>query len=598
MDKLNKPIFFRLTKVDEAQRTVEGIATAEQPDKTGEVCDYESTKPYYEKWSEGFRKATDGKSLGNVRAMHTSVAAGKVTALDFDDVQKEIKITAKIVDDSEWKKVEEGVYTGFSQGGAYIRKWKDGDFTRYTADPTEVSIVDNPCLGSATFQVVKENGATEMRKFHVKPDDEPADEAEKTTEPAVEQGWRATDGSFHKTKAEAQKRNHMVEAEKTAKAATAGLTKLMDDINDKLDEDLYWKRDITEEDRAALVKSGEALEDGSYPVRNEDDLKNAIRSIGRAKDVSKAKSHIKKRAKDLKLEGLIPEDWKVKKRVFKGLYDVARAASLIESLDWLHTSISWEAESEGDGSPQPNRLADIIKELCGFLDALVEEECGELMAGKGSDADLEAAAGLRPSHAEAIRKRIKLDGLDEKHPARKLAAALAQAMEKRDEDEAHESRVEAVHKCAGKVMEHCMKAMHSMNADDEDTAEKLLKSLSEASDHMKKAHKGGQEIMQHCMKMGSKVDPDEDDEENHKMMKMQTVNDVLTKTIGDMTTQLGGLLKRIDHLERQPAVRKGVVFDVSKSHEAAAGEPVETASYSPDALRLSPEAERRINSVK
>jgi hypothetical protein len=135
-----------------------------------------------------------------------------------------------------------------------------------------------------------------------------------------------------------------------------------------------------------------------------------------------------------------------------------------------------------------------------------------------------------------------------------------------------------------------------MHAEEDETAEKLMKSLHEAGDHLKKAHKAAHEIMQHCMKMGSKIDPDEEDEEAHKLMKMQAVNSALSKTINDLTSQLGDLLKRIDHLERQPAVRKGALFDVTRSHEAEPGSPpVETAISNPyEALRLSPEAERRL----
>lgn len=163
MKKLN--LFVPITKVDAAQRLVYGVATAEQPDIAKEVCDYATTKPYYETWSQGFAKVTDGKSLGNLRAMHGKVAAGKLTSIAFNDDDKQIEICAKVVDDDEWRKVEEGVYTGFSQGGRYVKRWKDGEITKYTAEPIEVSLVDIPCLPSATFQVIKADGATEMRKF-------------------------------------------------------------------------------------------------------------------------------------------------------------------------------------------------------------------------------------------------------------------------------------------------------------------------------------------------------------------------------------------------------------------------------------------------
>ncbi len=104
-----------ITKVDAARRLVYGLATAETADRAGEICDYASTKPFYEKWSRAIAASTGGKSYGNLRAMHGQVAAGKVTALTFNDEAKQIEICAKVVDDAEWSKVAEGVYTGFSQ---------------------------------------------------------------------------------------------------------------------------------------------------------------------------------------------------------------------------------------------------------------------------------------------------------------------------------------------------------------------------------------------------------------------------------------------------------------------------------------------------
>ena len=161
-------IFVPITKIDAAQRLVYGVVTAEAPDVSGEVCDYASTKPLYQKWSQHFASATDGKSFGNLRAMHGHVAAGKLVEIAFNDDAKRIEICGKVVDDAEWQKVEEGVYTGFSQGGRYLKRWPDPDapdLTRYTAEPLEVSLVDHPCLPEATFAVIKADGSTELRKF-------------------------------------------------------------------------------------------------------------------------------------------------------------------------------------------------------------------------------------------------------------------------------------------------------------------------------------------------------------------------------------------------------------------------------------------------
>jgi hypothetical protein len=161
-------MFIPITKIDAAKRLVYGVATAELPDLSNEVCDYATTKPLYQKWSDGFAKQTDGKSLGNLRAMHQPISAGKVTQIEYDDSGKKIEICAKVVDDAEWQKVDEGVYSGFSHGGKYIKRWPDPvhkGCMRYTAEPGEISLVDSPCLTEATFQVIKADGSTEMRKF-------------------------------------------------------------------------------------------------------------------------------------------------------------------------------------------------------------------------------------------------------------------------------------------------------------------------------------------------------------------------------------------------------------------------------------------------
>lgn len=159
-------LFLSLAKVDLDQRIVQGVATAEVPDRVGEICDYASTKPYFEAWSAEALAASGGKSLGAVRAMHGRVAAGKLTDIAFDDEGKRILVAAQIVDDDEWRKVTEGVYTGFSQGGRYVKRWPDPDsgLTRYTADPSEISLVDLPCVPGATFEVVKD-GVVEKRAF-------------------------------------------------------------------------------------------------------------------------------------------------------------------------------------------------------------------------------------------------------------------------------------------------------------------------------------------------------------------------------------------------------------------------------------------------
>ena len=69
---------------------------------------------------------------------------------------------------------------------------------------------------------------------------------------------------------------------------------------------------VSQQERAKLADKGKAMPDGSYPVRNKQDLKNAIKAIGRSKDPEATREFVIKRAKQLKCLELIPESWKEK----------------------------------------------------------------------------------------------------------------------------------------------------------------------------------------------------------------------------------------------------------------------------------------------
>ena len=88
---------------------------------------------------------------GNLRGQHGKVAAGTLVSITFDDATRTIPVVAKIVDNNEREKVQKGVYNGFSIGGSYV--------------PSEVSIVDHPCMYGARFTLIKSDGAFEHRGF-------------------------------------------------------------------------------------------------------------------------------------------------------------------------------------------------------------------------------------------------------------------------------------------------------------------------------------------------------------------------------------------------------------------------------------------------
>lgn len=162
--------FLPLQKVDEARREVWGVAAIEQPDQSGEIMDYEKSKPHFWEWSKRVEKASGGKSRGNVRDSHTAKAVGKVVKLLFDDAAKAVRVGVKILDSEAWQKVVEGVFTGFSIGGRYGERWPDPlnkSLTRYVAVPNEISLVDLPCIPGARFEMVKADGSVTSHQFSV-----------------------------------------------------------------------------------------------------------------------------------------------------------------------------------------------------------------------------------------------------------------------------------------------------------------------------------------------------------------------------------------------------------------------------------------------
>ena len=62
-DSATQPLalFLPLTKVDVEKRLVYGVATDETPDRSGEIMDYATTKPHFERWSGEIAKSTGGK---------------------------------------------------------------------------------------------------------------------------------------------------------------------------------------------------------------------------------------------------------------------------------------------------------------------------------------------------------------------------------------------------------------------------------------------------------------------------------------------------------------------------------------------------------
>jgi hypothetical protein len=80
------------------------------------------------------------------------------------------------------------------------------------------------------------------------------------------------------------------------------------------------KRDYSADTRRRMAAEGQAMPDGSFPIADEADLRNAIQSVGRAANYEAAKRHIIRRARALGLTEILPEDWGINKSFWKGIF--------------------------------------------------------------------------------------------------------------------------------------------------------------------------------------------------------------------------------------------------------------------------------------
>lgn len=179
------------------------------------------------------------------------------------------------------------------------------------------------------------------------------------------------------------------------------------------------KREFSDKERSKLAEEGAAMPDGSFPIKTKDDLENAVKAIGRAKDKEAAQKHITARAKALDATDLLPADWpgSTKKEkamrlgnLIKGagavlakyageeINDALAALNAASTLYWL---ASKEA-AEGDHPEAPAQL-EALKNAIAALKAFVISELGEdtlLEQGGGEPMYLMAKAGARHSSAD------------------------------------------------------------------------------------------------------------------------------------------------------------------------------------------------------
>lgn len=185
---------------------VTGIASTESVDSQGEVVTADAMKA----------AIPDYMRFGAVREMHDAKkAAGTALNIGVNDAGS-TDFTAHVVDPIAIKKVQSGVYKGFSIAGKVLKR-DESDENKITAlSLTEVSLVDRPANPDAVFTCYKADGADADEESEEGEEDKKPKPGEK--KPNAEE---EVDGNGEEEKAKdkqsAKKEGDSEESEKSAK---------------------------------------------------------------------------------------------------------------------------------------------------------------------------------------------------------------------------------------------------------------------------------------------------------------------------------------------------------------------------------------------
>lgn len=126
----------------------------------------------------------------------------------------------------------------------------------------------------------------------------------------------------------------------------------------------YLKRKFSAAERKDDAKSGAAMRDGSFPIENKGDLRNAIRAYGRAKNKDAAKRHIISRARALGATGMLPDGW-VSKREDE--------PTIIEKVEEATAALAESVASIISGEPAdvPGAIESTFKQFTDHLNTLI-----------------------------------------------------------------------------------------------------------------------------------------------------------------------------------------------------------------------------------
>jgi hypothetical protein len=424
----------KLEPLDDGTVRVHGIATSEAVDDQGEVVQANAMRaaiPEYMRFPA-------------LREMHQLSAAGTTLEAEVGD-DGVTRIVAHVVDPIAVAKVRNQVYRGFSIGGRVTQRAAGDPKTITGLVLNEISLVDRPANPEAVFDCWKAaEGVSGQGRAHqttAAPAGEPFNppmqiwacgmpdhnhraksDAVRCLEEQVLAPANCAVGETNQVNLDNALRAEATidAARKAIETAHGALAKLVPggDQGAGGQEGGEVSSDVPKLHGAADYADPGYQSDGKrrYPIENERHIRAAWAYINEPKNAAPYSGDQLRRIKDK-----IIAAWKEKidpagppsagddakaacAALTKALWDVGRIAQIIVQLDWLHDALEIAASMEGDASPQPARLQAIIGELCGFLNALVAEETGELLE------NLQTAAGSCGLDATKLLASITPEG--------------------------------------------------------------------------------------------------------------------------------------------------------------------------------------------
>ena len=382
---------FTYKSTEDGTLLVFGKATGPDLDLDSQICDADWLKSAMPLWFQ---------TGANIREQHSSIAAG--VGLELASEGDDWFLKSEVVDPLTAKKVEKGVLKGYSIGIKNAKVIKDASAPGgriVSGTVVEVSLVDRPANPTATVQIAKMVGEQmELTKSDINQeaafvelpvtDDLATYEGVKVCSacegtgrahadlPDDDTKCRNCDGTGKDPVGEAQ------DIQQYSPSKPNGGTPSNDMIDDKAVEGEVEKKDYSDTERASMAESGQAMENGGFPIKTVKDLKNAIQSIGRAKDRQAAIDHIIARAKALGKEDLIPDSFKEVTHD-EATLDSVRAGLIALIKAELDEMLSGEEDEIGDVS---ELLCALQMFICWWDDEADEGETVEPYADMTEDA--------------------------------------------------------------------------------------------------------------------------------------------------------------------------------------------------------------------